>query len=203
MARLYSPNTRIDWFPEGHFSNPHYPTVAELNSGYNLSRAIVTGSEVDFVDPTTENTTTIFDMFESETIRANRYEANLSFELNAPQTAFPVEARTHAEQLFYRNHNAVGYIGKRFGYSWNTPYNGGDTLLSLDIFKVQADLPKLNYNDNQTVLLGVKYIPLGEAFRVHLVNYVTYNDFAKAWETMTYSHVQDVYSGQTYSNFME
>ena len=54
MAKLMAPNIRIDWYPEGHFGDPSNPTLEELNTGYNLSRAIVTGFTLDFTDPITQ-----------------------------------------------------------------------------------------------------------------------------------------------------
>lgn len=203
MAKLTSPNTRIDWYPEGHFSNPLHPTVIELNTGYNLSPAIVEGSEVDYVDPTTEDTTTIYDMFSSEGIRANNYEANIQYLLNAKDAVLPVPERDQAEALFYNTQTPVGYIGKRFGYPWHVAYDDIGTIYTTDIFKVQADLPKLQLDDGGLVLLDIRYIPQGEAFRVHLVNYITYDDMQRLWVNSTYSQVQDVYSGRTYNNLIE
>lgn len=203
MARLTSPNLRIDWYPEDHFSNPVHPTIAELNSGYNLSRAIATGSSVDFVDPTTENLTTVFDMFTSEGILVNGYEANLQFFLNPKDAAIRIPEQDQAEQLFYNAHTPVGYIGKRFGYPASVDYDADDTILTTDLFKVQADLPKLHSDDNGAVLLDIEYIPQGEAFRIHLINYVTYNDVYQRWQYNTYSQVQDVYTGRTYNNVIE
>lgn len=165
MAKLMAPNIRIDWYPEGHFADIQNPTVAELNSGYNLSCAIVTGYTLDFTDSNTEDTTTIFDDFTSESILSHSYEADLQFFL-APRGSVEgnEDAFRQAEELFYNQENQVGYLSKRFGFSSETPYTYDAPKQKVDLFKVQADLPKVVSEDDGPILLNVRYIPQGEAF---------------------------------------
>lgn len=79
MAKLMAPNMRIDWYPDEHFADHNNPTRDELNSGYNLSSAIITGYTLDFADSHTENTRTIFDTANSEAILRKVYEVSLQF----------------------------------------------------------------------------------------------------------------------------
>ena len=164
MAKLMAPNIRIDWYPEGHFQDIHNPTIAELNSGVNLSCAIVTGYTLDFTDSNTEDTTTIFDTHTSEAIRNHSYEADLEFFL-APRgsNADNEAAYRKAEELFYNPENRVGYLAKRFGFPWNQAYDYERPRQRVDLFKVQADIPKVVSEDGAPILLNVKYIPQGEA----------------------------------------
>src|SRR5690625_4015035 len=164
MAKLMAPNIRIDWYPEGHFADVHNPTIEELNSGVNLSCAIVTGFTLDFVDSNTEDTTTILDTHTSEAILNHSYEADLEFFL-APRgsNAGNEQAYRKAEELFYHTKNNTGYLAKRFGFPWNKPYDFEEPRQRVDLFKVKADLPKVISEDDGPILLQVKYIPQGEA----------------------------------------
>lgn len=164
MAKLMAPNIRIDWYPEGHFADIQNPTVAELNSGYNLSCAIVTGYTLDFTDSNTEDTTTIFDDFTSESFLNHSYEADLQFFL-APRGSNEANEKAYrkAEELFYNAENNTGYLAKRFGFHWDIPYDFEQPRQRVDLFKVKADLPKVVSEDAGPILLNVKYIPQGEA----------------------------------------
>lgn len=193
---IHPTRVRVDWYPEGHFSNVKHPTLEELNTGYNLSPEIVTGFELNYVDPTTESTATIFDHFAAESIRANGYEANIRYFLR-PRDRVP----NQAERLFYNQDTAVGFLGKRFGYHHASEFTE-ESLLSFDLYKFQADLPKVSVEDNSSVLLDIHYIPLGEAYRVSLINYNTYNQFARQWESYDYAHIQDVYTGEVYNSLI-
>ena len=161
MAKLMAPNIRIDWYPEGHFADIQNPTVAELNSGYNLSCAIVTGYTLDFTDSNTEDTTTIFDDFTSETILNHSYEADLQFFL-APRDSIAgnEEAYRKAEELFYVDQNPKGYLAKRFGFPGDSKYVGNQKV---DLFLLQADLPKVLSEEDNPVLLNIRFLPQGEA----------------------------------------
>lgn len=161
MAKLMSPNIRIDWYPEDTFSNPLEPTVNELNRGNNISSAIVTGFTLDFTDSQTEQTTTVFDMFETERFSRHSYEGNLQFFL-APRgsTAGNEAAFRLAEELFYTDENPTGYLVKRFGYKCDEPYSISQMV---DIFKFQANLPKVLTEEGAPILLEISYIPKGVA----------------------------------------
>lgn len=161
MAKLMAPNIRIDWYPEGHFADIQNPTVAELNSGYNLSCAIVTGYTLDFTDSNTEDTTTIFDDFTSESILNHSYEADLQFFL-APRDSIAgnEEAYRKAEELFYVDQNPKGYLAKRFGFPGDSKYVGNQKV---DLFLLQADLPKVLSEEDNPVLLNIRFLPQGEA----------------------------------------
>lgn len=161
MAKLMAPNIRIDWYPEGHFADIQNPTVAELNSGYNLSCAIVTGYTLDFTDSNTEDTTTIFDDFTSESILNHSYEADLQFFL-APRDSIAgnEEAYRKAEELFYDDQNPKGYLAKRFGFPGDSKYVGNQKV---DLFLLQADLPKVLSEEDNPVLLNIRFLPQGEA----------------------------------------
>ena len=175
MAKLMAPNIRIDWYPEGHFADVHNPTIEELNSGVNLSCAIVTGFTLDFVDSNTEDTTTILDTHTSEAILNHSYEADLEFFL-APRgsNAGNEKAYRKAEELFYNEENRVGYLAKRFGFPWNEPYGIEQPRQRVDLFKVQADLPKVVSEDGAPILLKVKYIPQGEAVSGAMSGHIRY-----------------------------
>ena len=161
MAKLMAPNIRIDWYPEGHFADIQNPTVAELNSGYNLSCAIVTGYTLDFTDSNTVDTTTIFDDFTSESILNHSYEADLQFFL-APRDSIAgnEEAYRKAEELFYVDQNPKGYLAKRFGFPGDSKYVGNQKV---DLFLLQADLPKVLSEEDNPVLLNIRFLPQGEA----------------------------------------
>ena len=169
MAKLMAPNIRIDWYPEGHFADPANPTLAELNSGYNLSPAIVTGFTLDFTVSETTAAANIFEEFSHDTITHFSYEARLQFFL-APRrhriydfdkTDTENEAAYRkAEELFYHNNHTTGYFVKRFGYKWNVDYSAGQKI---DIFLVQSTYPKLSVEDNRPILLEVPFLPLGFA----------------------------------------
>ena len=161
MAKLMAPNIRIDWYPEGHFADIQNPTVEELNSGYNLSCAIVTGYTLDFTDSNTEDTTTIFDDFTSESILNHSYEADLQFFL-APRDSIAgnEEAYRKAEELFYVDQNPKGYLAKRFGFPGDSKYVGNQKV---DLFLLQADLPKVLSEEDNPVLLNIRFLPQGEA----------------------------------------
>ena len=161
MAKLMAPNIRIDWYPEGHFADPENPTLGELNSGYNLSPAIVTGYTLDFTDTDTVDVATIYDNQTSELFTHSSYEANLQFFL-APRgsNAANEDSYRMAEELFYHNQLAKGYLVKRFGYKWDVKYHVNHKV---DIFYVQATIPKVVSEENSPVLLEVMFLPLGEA----------------------------------------
>ena len=161
MAKLMAPNIRIDWYPEGHFADPENPTLGELNSGYNLSPAIVTGFTLDFTDTNTVDAATIYDKQTSELFTHSSYEANLQFFL-APRgsNAANEDSYRMAEELFYHNQLAKGYLVKRFGYKWDVKYHVNHKV---DIFYVQATIPKVVSEENSPVLLEVMFLPLGEA----------------------------------------
>lgn len=161
MAKLMAPNIRIDWYPEGHFADPENPTLGELNSGYNLSPAIVTGFTLDFTDTNTVDAATIYDKQTSELFTHSSYEANLQFFL-APRLSNAANEGSYrmAEELFYHNQLARGYLVKRFGYKWDVKYHVNHKV---DIFYVQATIPKVVSEENSPVLLEVMFLPLGEA----------------------------------------
>ena len=161
MAKLMAPNIRIDWYPEGHFADPENPTLGELNSGYNLSPAIVTGFTLDFTDTNTVDAATIYDKQTSELFTHSSYEANLQFFL-APRLSNAANEGSYrmAEELFYHNQLAKGYLAKRFGYKWDVKYHVNHKV---DIFYVQATIPKVVSEENSPVLLEVMFLPLGEA----------------------------------------
>ena len=167
MAKLMAPNIRIDWYPEGHFADPENPTLGELNSGYNLSPAIVTGFTLDFTDSETVDTANIYEPFTHETITHHNYGANLQFFL-APRRNFLMEIPDNpnedsyrmAEELFYHNQFAKGYLVKRFGYKWNVDYQIGQKI---DIFYFQAAIPKVVAEEGNPILLEVLFIPMGMA----------------------------------------
>ena len=161
MAKLMAPNIRIDWYPEGHFADPENPTLGELNSGYNLSPAIVTGYTLDFTDTDTVDVATIYDNQTSELFTHSSYEANLQFFL-APRGSSSANESSYrmAEELFYHNQLARGYLVKRFGYKWDVKYHVNHKV---DIFYVQATIPKVVSEENSPVLLEVMFLPLGEA----------------------------------------
>lgn len=163
MAKLMAPNIRIDWYPEGHFGDPSNPTVEELNTGYNLSRAIVTGYTLDFTDPITEEYSGVLSDFTVQVYSRDGYEANLQFFLATRESAEDNErAFRHAEELFYNPNQSVGYLVKRFGYPCHVDY-GAFEEQQIDIFKVQADLPKVLSEDGEPVLLDIRFIPQGFA----------------------------------------
>ena len=161
MAKLMAPNIRIDWYPEGHFANPENPTLGELNSGYNLSPAIVTGYTLDFTDTDTVDVATIYDNQTSELFTHSSYEANLQFFL-APRGSSSANEDSYrmAEELFYHNQLARGYLVKRFGYKWDVDYQIGQKI---DIFYFQAAIPKVQAEEGKPILLEVAYLPLGLA----------------------------------------
>ena len=161
MAKLMAPNIRIDWYPEGHFADPENPTLEELNTGYNLSPAIVTGFTLDFTDSETVDAATIYDKQTSELFTHSSYEANLQFFL-APRGSSSANESSYrmAEELFYHNQLAKGYLAKRFGYKWDVKYHVNHKA---DIFYVQATIPKVVSEENSPVLLEVMFLPLGEA----------------------------------------
>ena len=163
MAKLMAPNIRIDWYPEGHFDDPSNPTLEELNSGYNLSRAIVTGYTLDFTDPNTEEYSGVLSDFTVQVYSRDGYEANLQFFLATRESAEDNErAFRHAEELFYNPNQSVGYLVKRFGYPCHVEY-GAFEEQQVDIFKVQADLPKVLSEDGEPILLDIRFIPQGFA----------------------------------------
>lgn len=161
MAKLMAPNIRIDWYPEGHFADPENPTLGELNSGYNLSPAIVTGYTLDFTDTDTVDVATIYDNQTSELFTHSSYEANLQFFL-APRGSSSANEGSYrmAEELFYHNQFAKGYLVKRFGYKWNVEFQPGQKI---DIFYFQSTYPKLTVEDGNPILLDVLFLPLGFA----------------------------------------
>lgn len=161
MAKLMAPNIRIDWYPEDHFEDALNPTLRELNSGYNLSPAIVTGFTLDFADSETEAVTTVFDFFETEKFNRHTYEASMQFFL-ATRGSWDENERAflNAEELFYQNTNSIGHFVKRFGYRCEVSYAVGQTI---DVFKVQANLPKIVTEEGSPILLDISFIPKGEA----------------------------------------
>ena len=163
MAKLMAPNIRIDWYPDGHFQDIHNPTVEELNTGYNLSRAVVTGFTLDFTDPDTQEYSGVLSDFTVQVYSRDGYEANLQFFLATRESAEDNErAFRHAEELFYNPNQSVGYLVKRFGYPCHVDY-GAFEEQQIDIFKVQADLPKVLSEDGEPVLLDIRFIPQGFA----------------------------------------
>ena len=163
MAKLMAPNIRIDWYPEGHFQDIHNPTVDELNTGYNLSRAVVTGFTLDFTDPDTQEYSGVLSDFTVQVYSRDGYEANLQFFLATRGSSSANEqAYRVAEYLFYNPNQSVGYLVKRFGYPCHVDY-GAFEEQQIDIFKVQADLPKVLSEDGEPVLLDIRFIPQGFA----------------------------------------
>ena len=181
MAKLMAPNIRIDWYPEGHFDDPSNPTLEELNSGYNLSRAIVTGYTLDFTDPTTEEYSGVLSDFTVQVYSRVGYEANLQFFLAPRESAEDNErAFRHAEELFYNPNQSVGYLVKRFGYLCHVDY-GDIEEQRIDIFKVQADLPKVLSEDGEPILLDIRFIPQGFAASAVIAPWLPPSD-SYVWE---------------------
>ena len=184
MAKLMAPNIRIDWYPEGHFDDPSNPTLEELNTGYNLSRAIVTGYTLDFTDPNTEEYSGVLSDFTMQVYSRDGYEANLQFFLATRESAEDNErAFRHAEELFYNPNQSVGYLVKRFGYPCHVDY-GDIEKQQIDIFKVQADLPKVLSEDGEPVLLDIRFIPQGFAASAVIAPWLPPMD-AYLWEGPT------------------
>lgn len=196
MAKLMAPNIRIDWYPEGHFADTKKPTTLELNTGYNLSNTIAEGFTLDYVDPIIEDTTTIFDEYESQSILAKGYEAEIDFFLGTPRN----NLYHIPEELFYGMKLPVGYLGKRWGHKWDKDYSDLDTLYTLDIYKVQADIPKITTEDSGVLLLNVKFIPKGLAYRAQTLRRLTYDQVSNLWNIYTYSQLQDTLTGKTYNS---
>ena len=162
MTKLMAPNIRIDWYPEGHFTQEQYPQPHELSSGYNLSPAIVTGFKLDFTDSNTVEAATIYDNHSSELFTHSSYEANLQFFLAPRRSNADNEAAYRiAEQLFYTEGPKTGYLVKRFGYKWDTPYEMDHKI---DVFKVQSTTPKVVAEDGAPILLDVVFLPVGDAY---------------------------------------
>lgn len=165
MAKLMAPNVRIDWFPEGHFVDPFNPSTAELNEGFNLSPAILTGYTLGFTDPDTEDVSTIFDDFEKQEVLADNYEANLRFFL-MDRDSFSLNEIAYfiAENIFHNSEHNVGYFTIRVGFKWDEPYALTEPRQKIDIFKIVPDLAKVvTEDDSGPILLDVKFLPLGEA----------------------------------------
>ena len=162
MAKLMAPNIRIDWYPEGHFKDPSNPLPDELNSGYNLYPAIVTGFTLDFTDSNTANVTSIFDNYNSELFTHSSHEGDIQFFL-APRGSNAANERAYrtAESLFYLGLPKSGYLVKRFGYKWDTPYEINHKVV---IFKVHSTTPKVISEEDGPILLEVTFLPDGEAY---------------------------------------
>ena len=191
MAKLMAPNIRIDWYPEGHFGDPSNPTLEELNTGYNLSRAIVTGFTLDFTDPITQEYSGVLSDFTIQVYDRDGYEANLQFFL-APRDSQNEQAFRIAEDLFYNPNQSVGYLVKRFGYPCHVDY-GAFEEQRIDIFKVQADLPKVLSEDGEPVLLDIRFIPQGFAASAVIAPWLPPMD-AYLWEGPTNNSTSAYYN---------
>lgn len=163
MAKLMAPNIRIDWIPRNLVADPENITIAELNSGYNLSPAIVTGFTLDFTDSDTVDTANIYNTFASEAFTHHNYEANLQFFLaprGSKNDSVNENAYREAERLFYKRNPYPGYLVKRVGYKWDVPYHVNQKI---DIFYVQPTVPKVVSEEDSPILLEVPFLPMGYA----------------------------------------
>lgn len=175
MAKLMAPNIRIDWIPEGGFADPEKPRIHELNSGTNLSHAVVTGYTLNFLDSDAEDVTTIFDDYDNQIFVKRNYEANLQFFM-APRSAGTRDhkelAYLAAEELFANNTSATGYLVLRAGYSCDYEYEVGQAI---SLFYVESDVSRIVSEEGAPIILEVPFIPKGFAysnFRVRaLVSY--------------------------------
>ena len=193
MAKLMAPNIRIDWYPDGHFQDIHNPTVDELNSGYNLSCAITTGYTLDFTDPTTEEYSGVLSDFTVQVYSRDGYEANLQFFLATRGSSSANEqAYRVAEYLFYNPNQSVGYLVKRFGYLSHVDY-GDVEEQRIDIFKVQADIPKVLSEDGEPILLDIRFIPQGFAASAVIAPWLPPMD-AYLWEGPTNNSTSAYYN---------
>lgn len=161
MAKMMSPNTRIDWVPSGGIAVDREPTAAELNAGTNLSRAITTGYTLRFTDSDTDDSKSIVDEANVVSPTRDNYEANLSFFL-APESVGsqdPVEiAYQEAEALFSTDDRVEGWLVLRNGYKADVAYAEGQEV---SLFYVISDIRRIASEDNAPIMMEVPFLPQG------------------------------------------
>lgn len=159
MARMKSPNTRIDWYDESAFADPSDPKVLELNAGTNISCAIGTGYTLGFTDSDTEDSKSICDEGNRVTFTRDNYESTLSL-FRAPIGA------TDAESLMYEAARAIfadgpvtGYLVSRHGKKSTEDYVAGDII---SIFKFTSDYDRVT-GDEGAIMMEVPFLQQGFA----------------------------------------
>ena len=159
MPKMMSPNTRIDWYPEGAFANPAEPTEAELNAGTNISCAIVTGHTLNFTDSDTDDSKTICDEGNVQNRGFANYEANISIfrdPLGADPTVF-----TTARDIF-KDGRVAGWLVSRQGYKSSVAY-AEDQDVSL--YSVLSDYVRTTAADGGgPVQVEIPFMQQGEAY---------------------------------------
>lgn len=159
MAKMMSPKTRIDWFPENGFADPENPTLAELNAGTNISCAIVTGYTLNFTDSDTSDAKTICDTSNVQTRGFSNYEASLSFFRDAQGDAPTVF--TTARAIFKGNTRVTGWLVSRQGKVSSDAYVAGDVI---SLFKVTSDFGRSEAGDaGGEIQFTVPFLQAGEA----------------------------------------
>lgn len=161
MAKMMSPNTRIDWYPENGFANASAPTVLELNAGTNISCAITTGFTLGFTDSDTDDSKSICDEANVQNRGFDNYEASLSF-FRAPIGATDAESLAYeaARSLFKAQDRVTGWLVIRQGYKSGVAYADGQHV---SIFKVMSDYARDESGDGGApILFTVPFLQQGE-----------------------------------------
>lgn len=159
MAKMMSPNTRIDWYPESGFVDPAAPTLAELNGGTNISCAIVTGYTLGFTDSDTDDSKTICDEGNRQNRGFANYEATLNFFRDAIGDAPTVfsEARD-----IFKDGRVTGWLAVRHGKKSTVAYEAGDVY---SLFKVTSEFERvISADGGGPIQVEYPFLPQGEAY---------------------------------------
>lgn len=164
MAKMMAPNVRIDWVPDGGFTNPATPTAKELNAGTNLSDAITTGYTLGFTESDTDDSKSITDEANVSTPTRDNYEALLTFFM-APESvgsSDPNEvAYQAAEALFGSDDRVSGYLVMRVGYKADVDYASGQEI---SLFRVTSDIRRITSEDGAPIMMEAPFLQQGEAY---------------------------------------
>lgn len=164
MKKMMSPNSRIDWIPVAGLTGLPVLSAAQLNSGKNLSPAIVTGYTLGATDSGVDTSRTIVDEGSVETQTDENYEATLSFFRDpigtgtqlAPENA---TAFTEAFNVFKAPY-VEGYLVSRHGKKSTEPYVAGDVV---SVFRLKNDqLKEIEGDDSGPMQIQVEFFPQGE-----------------------------------------
>lgn len=159
MAKMMSPNTRIDWFPLNAFAVPGAVTAPEANAGTNISCAIVTGYTLGFTDSDTDDSKTICDEGNVQNRGFANYEANLAI-YRDPLGANPTVFSTTRD--IFKDGRVEGWLMVRHGFKSGKEYALGQNY---SLFKVMSDFVRTTAADKGgPVQVEIPFMQQGEAY---------------------------------------
>lgn len=157
MAKMMSPLTTLWWVTDAAY-DPDNPSAAKLTTAANISCAVVTGYNVNPTDSDVDNTTSICDGANVETLTSYNYDGSITFFREGDLTNTTSDY-AKAWTFFKHKTGQSGYIVRRLGKLSSAPAAVGDVVSS---FKFIADNPQDVVGDNAPIQFTVAFLPQGK-----------------------------------------